>query len=112
MGEAAYCTGCVAWLRQNAPPSRVVQGVIGLGLAGILCFPLLCALPVPLLNLLAAVLGLWLPTRELDRIRRGEGPPRGVRQAKVARGLAVANLLLALLWTAAFVYSWSLGAAS
>jgi hypothetical protein len=67
---------------------------------------------VPLLNLVAAALGLWLPTRELDRILRGEGPLRGLRQARVARWLAGVNLLLALLWIAGFLYGWRSGAVS
>jgi len=106
LGEAAYCTDCVTWLRHNGPPSRVVQGLIGLSIAGLLCSPLLLALPVPMLNVIAAALGLWVPTRELDRIRRGEGPLRGMRQAKVARWLAGVNLLLTLLWLAGFLYVW------
>jgi hypothetical protein len=112
MGEQASCADCVTWLRQNGPPSRVVQGLIGLSIAAILCTPLLCALPMPLLNIISAALGLWVPTRELDRIRRGEGPLRGMRQARVARWLAGVNLLLALLWIAAFIYGWRYGAVS
>lgn len=112
LGEDAYCADCVTWLRQHGPPSRVVKGLIGLSIAGIALFPLLCAIPVPLLNLVAAALGLWLPTRELDRILRGEGPLRGLRQARVARWLAGVNLLLALLWIAGFLYGWRSGAGS
>jgi hypothetical protein len=104
LGEAAYCADCVTWLRHNGPPSRVVKGLIGLSIVALLSAPLLCFLPV--LNVLAAALGLWLPTRELDRIRRGEGPLRGLRQARVARWLAGANLLLTLLWIAGFLYAW------
>jgi hypothetical protein len=111
MDDAAFCAECVAWLRRNGAPSRVVQGLIVLGLAGILCFPL-CGFLVPLINLVSAVLGLWLPTRELRRIHRGEGPLRGVRQAKVARGLAVVNLLLMLLWSGLLFYGWRQGGAS
>ncbi len=106
MGEAAWCADCVAWHRQHGPPSRVIQGLIGLGLAGILCFPL-CGFLVPLINLVSAALGLWLPTRELQRIRRGEAPLRGTRQAHVARGLGVVNLLLMLLWGGLFLYGWT-----
>jgi hypothetical protein len=67
---------------------------------------------LPGLNLVAAALGLWLPTRELDRILRGEGPLRGLRQARVARWLAGVNLLLVLLWLAGYLYVWRSGAAS
>lgn len=109
MDEAAHCADCVSRLRVQGPPSRKVQGLIGLGIAGILLFPLLCGLP-PVHCLGVAALGLWLPTRELDRIRRGEGPLRGMRQAKVARWLAGVNLLLALLWLAVFLYGWRSGA--
>jgi hypothetical protein len=103
--DAAWCAECVVWLRRNGPPSRWVQGVIALCVAGIVCFPL-CGLFVPVINLVAAGLGLWLPTRELRRIRRGEGPLRGARQAQVARGLAIVNLVLLLLWSGLFLYAW------
>ncbi|MDY7226020.1 hypothetical protein [Hyalangium rubrum] len=108
MDEAAHCADCVARLRLHGKPSRRVQGLIGLGIAGILSFPLMCGLP-PVFSLVVAALGLWLPTRELDRIRRGEGPLRGMRQAKVARWLAGTNLLMVLLWLGVFLYSWYSG---
>lgn len=109
VGEAAYCAECVVWLRQNGPPSRWVQAVIGVNIAGIVCFPL-CGFTAPLINIIAAALGFWLPARELRRIRSGEGPLRGMRQAQVARGLAVANLALTLLWMGVVLYAWSQGA--
>lgn len=103
MAEAAYCADCIAWLNKNGPVSRVVQGLIVASLLGFLCLPL-GVFFFPVYNLVVGVLGLWLPTRELRRIRRGEGPLRGVRQAQVARVLAGLNLVLALLALAAIVY--------
>lgn len=103
MGEAAYCADCIAWLHKNGPVSRVVQGLIGASILGFLCLPL-GLLFFPIFNLVVGVLGLWLPTRELRRIRRGEGPLRGIRQAQVARVLAGVNLLLVLLAVVAFLY--------
>jgi len=105
VGEAAYCEDCLAWLHKNGPPSRAVQGLIAVGIVGILG-TLLCGLLAPVLNLLVAVPGLWLSTRELRRIQRGEGPLRGALQAKVARVLAGLNLGLVLLWVAIIVYVW------
>jgi hypothetical protein len=104
-GEAAWCEDCLAWLRKNGPPSRAVQVFIALGLAGVLGTPL-CGALAPVLNLFVAVPGLLLTTRELRRIRQGEGPLRGVLQAKVARVLAGLNLGLVLLWGAIIVYLW------
>lgn len=101
--ESAWCADCLTWLRHNGPPSRVVQGLIAFNLATLCCAPL-GLLPLAVLgNLVATALGLWLPTRELDRIHRGEGPLRGLRQAKLARWLAGLNLLVALAWG---VTSW------
>jgi hypothetical protein len=110
MQEAAYCADCVAWLHKNGAPSRGVQGTIALSLTAIAAFPL-CLLFAPMLNLVAAVLGLWVPTRELRRIRRGDGPLRGAWQAKTARVLAAVNLLLALGWLGLFLYAYGQSAA-
>ncbi len=104
MGEAAYCADCIAWLHKNGPVSRAVQGLIVAGVGGILCVPLGLLFLFPVINLVVGVLGLWLPTRELRRIRRGEGPLRGMRQAHVARVLAAVNLVLALLGGAGVIY--------
>jgi hypothetical protein len=104
MAEAAYCADCIVWLHKNGRASRVVQGLIVASLVGILSFPLGLLLLFPAINLVVGVLGVVLPTRELRRIRRGDGPLRGMRQAQVARGLAVVNLVLALLGIAAFIY--------
>jgi hypothetical protein len=104
MGEAAYCEDCLAWLHKNSPPSRAVQGVIALSILGIAAFPL-CMMLAPVLNLAAALLGLRVSTRELRRIRQGDGPLRGTWQAKVARVLGAVNLLLVLLWGVTFFYA-------
>jgi hypothetical protein len=104
--EAAYCADCVDWLRRNGKPSRGVQGILALGGVGILFFLLIPMVP-PLLNLVAASLALWVPTRELRRIRRGEGPLRGTLQAQVARWLGAVNLAMVLFWGGLFLYLWS-----
>ncbi len=104
MGEEAYCAGCIAWLHKNGPVSRAVQVFIGLGIAGILGLPLCLVLaPLPL-QLVVGGAGLWVSTRELRRIRRGEGPLRGARQAKVARVLAVVNLVLGMVWAGGLIW--------
>lgn len=106
MGEEAWCADCVAWLHKNGPVSRTVQAFIALELAGIVGLPvclLLLALPV---HLVVGGAGLWVSTRELRRIQRGEGPLRGARQAKVARALALVNLLLGVVWVAGLLVLW------
>jgi hypothetical protein len=97
--EAAWCADCVAWLRQNAPTSRAVHILIALGVLGFLCV-LPCAPLAPVYQLVMGVLGLWLPTRELRRIQRGEGPARGAWQAHAARIIGGLNLVQALAWAA------------
>jgi hypothetical protein len=111
MDEAAYCADCLGWLRNNALPSRVVKGAIALNVIAILAYPL-CLIFPPALNLGVGVFGLWVATRELRRIREGEGPLRGTWQARVALGLGALNLLLAMAWIALFLYAMSLGATS
>lgn len=103
VGETACCADCVARLHQHGPPSRVVQVLIGMGLVGFFCFAA-CGPVAPVLHLVVAVLGFWLPTRELRRIQRGEGPARGTWQAKAARVAAGLNLVLALAWIAWFAF--------
>jgi hypothetical protein len=106
MGEQAYCADCIAWLHKSGPVSRAVRVFIGLEIAGIFGLPLCLVLaPLPL-QLVVGGAGLWVSTRELRRIRRGEGPLRGARQAKVALALAVVNLALGALWVAVLVYVW------
>lgn len=96
--ETAYCAPCVAWLRRHGPPSRVIQGVLGLNVLGLVLLP--CTfLPVP--AFIAGVCGLGLGLRELRRIARGEGPERGRAQARVALALACVNLVVAAVWVVA-----------
>jgi hypothetical protein len=104
--DAAWCASCVAWLRVHGQPSRLMRGVLGLQVASLLGLPvgLFCFLPTPLFTLVAAGVGLWLPTRELRRIARGEAPERGRKTARVARGLAWVNLGLGLLWGAGVLW--------
>jgi hypothetical protein len=106
MGEEAYCADCIAWLHKNGPVSRAVQIFIGLEIAGLAGLPLCLLLPFPMLHLIVGGAGLWVSTRELRRIQRGEGPLRGARQAKVARVLALVNLVLGLVWVGGFVFLW------
>jgi hypothetical protein len=107
MGEEAYCADCIAWLHKNGPVSRAVQVLIALEIAGLAGLPLcLLLLPLPAAHLVLGGVGLWMSTRELRRIQRGEGPLRGARQAKVARALAVVHLLLGLVWVAGLVVLW------
>jgi hypothetical protein len=105
--EAAWCADCMEWLRRNGPTSRLVKWCIGLGIAGIVLSPL-CTILGLVINAVVGGVGVTVSTRELRRIRRGEGPLRGTMQAHVARVLAVVNLLLALLWLAGIVY-WFFG---
>ena len=107
VGEAAWCANCVEWLRRNGPTSPKVKVFIGLGIAGILLSPL-CSPLGPVINAVVGGFGVTVATRELRRIRRGEGPLRGTLQAHVARVLAAVNLLLALLWLAV-ILSWFFG---
>ncbi|WP_224363476.1 hypothetical protein [Hyalangium versicolor] len=103
MDEQAWCADCVEWVRKNGAPSRVVRAIFVLSVVGIVAFPI-CLLVVPVAQGLVGGVGLMVTSRELRRIRRGEGPLRGLRQAKVARVLCAVNLLLMLLWFAAVLY--------
>jgi hypothetical protein len=105
--EAAWCADCVEWLRRNGPTSRLVRAFIVLGILGIILSPL-CTFLGLVINAVVGGVGVAVATRELRRIRRGEGPLRGTMQAHVARVLAVVNLVLALLWLAG-ILSWFFG---
>ena len=80
--EAAYCADCFLWLHKNAVPPRVVRGIISLNVIAILSFPL-CMIFPPALNLVVSVLGLWIGTREMRRIREGNGARRGAWRARL-----------------------------
>jgi hypothetical protein len=106
MGEQAYCPDCIAWLHKNGPIPRTVQVFLGLEIASLVSLPLcllLFALPV---QLMVGVAGLWVSSRELRRIRQGEGPLRGARRAKVVQALAWVNLLLGGVWAAGLLALW------
>jgi hypothetical protein len=100
MGEQAYCSDCVAWLHKNGPVSRTLQIFLGLEIASLISIPLcllVFALPV---QLMVGGAGVWVSSRELRRIRQGEGSLRSARRAKVVRVLAWVNLLLGVVWAA------------
>jgi hypothetical protein len=106
LGEAAYCASCAALLAPRfGPISPRLLAVSGLVLLGTLStvaaflpgFPALFALPRWLLLGVSGVWGLWLPTRELRRIDRGQGPQRARLLARCTRWLAAVNLLFFLL---------------
>ena len=96
VGESPYCAPCVGVLRRDAKPSRVVQVALGLNVLGLACLP--CSLGLPLPTLVAGLAGVVLSTRELRRIRLGEGPPRGLTQARVVCALGCINLGLSVAW--------------
>jgi uncharacterized membrane protein SpoIIM required for sporulation len=97
MGEEAYCADCLAWLHQHGPASRVVHAFLVLEIAGLVFLPV-CLLKLVLpAQLLVGAAGLWVSTRELRRIREGEGSLQGAKQAKVVRMLAWVNLLLGVM---------------
>lgn len=103
LGEAASCANCLALLQKGAVRPRVVGGIVALNVIALVSLPL-CIIFPPLFNLTVAVLGLWVATRELRRIRESGGAARGAGMARLAFGLGVVNGLLALLWFAALVY--------
>jgi hypothetical protein len=96
VGESPYCAPCVVLLRREARPSRVVQGALALNVVGLACLP--CSLALPLPTLVAGVAGLVLGSRELRRIRRGEGAEKGRTQAQVVVALGALNGVLSGLW--------------
>ncbi|WIG94534.1 hypothetical protein KGD87_29035 [Myxococcus sp. SDU36] len=95
-GEAPYCAPCVAVLRREARPSRVIRVALALNVAGLVCLP--CSLALPLPTLVAGLAGVVLGLRELRRIARGEGAERGRTLAWVTTGLGWLNLGLASSW--------------
>lgn len=106
LDEAAYCEACVHLLKRSAPSSLVVRAIIALGLAGLVLLPVpfvlgFGVLPLLAVQLLTVGLGLTVPRAALRRIQRGEAPPGGRAQARVAVALAWANLVPLLLMGAA-----------
>jgi hypothetical protein len=104
MGEQAYCSECIAWLHKHGPVSRTVQIFLGLEIASLVSLPLclvLVALPV---QLMVGAAGLWVSSRELRRIKQGEGLQRSAQRAKVVRVLAWVNLLLGVVGTGGFLF--------
>jgi hypothetical protein len=108
LGEAASCASCLALLHRGAVSPRVVKGIIALNVIGLVSFPL-CLLFPPVFNLTVAVLGLWVATRELRRIRASGMVARGLGVARLVFGVGVANGLLSLLWVAALIYAFFRG---
>ncbi|WP_257462817.1 B-box zinc finger protein [Archangium lipolyticum] len=112
LGEVAYCASCAALLGpQHGPIPLRLLGVSGLVLLGMLStlaafFPFLpasFAIPRWVLLGVSGALGLWVPTQELRRIDRGQGPRRARPIARCTRWLAAVNLfffLLSLAWGA------------
>jgi hypothetical protein len=96
VGESPYCAPCVAVLRRDAKPSRVVQVALGLNVLGLVCLP--CSLALPLPTLVAGLAGVVLAGRELRRISRGLGAERGRMQARVVLSLGGLNLGLSVAW--------------
>ncbi|MFP2928591.1 hypothetical protein ACLESO_26030 [Pyxidicoccus sp. 3LG] len=96
LGESPYCAPCIEVLRRSAKPSRVVQVALVLNVLGLACLP--CSLALPLPTLVAGLAGVVLGSRELRRIRGGQGPERGRTQAQVVRALGSVNLVLSVAW--------------
>ena len=107
MGEQAYCSDCIAWLHQNGPISRTLQIFLGLEIASLVTFPLCLLLLVLPVQLVVGAAGLWVTSRELRRIRQGEGLLRSARRAKVVRVLSWVNLLLGVLSAGGLLFLWT-----
>jgi hypothetical protein len=93
VGEAPYCAPCVAILKRDAKPSRVIQWALVLNVAGLACLP--CALAPPLPTLVAGVLGVSLGGWAL---RRTESGGKARTRAWVVLALGVLNGVLAVGW--------------
>ncbi len=102
VGESPCCAPCVALLRKEARPSRVVQVALALNVVGLACLP--CSLALPLPTLVAGLAGVVLGMRELRRIARGEGAERGRNQARVTAALGGLNLGLAAGWMTVLLF--------
>jgi hypothetical protein len=93
VGESPYCAPCVAILKREQKPSRVVLGALALNVAGLLCLPCSVALPLP--TLVAGVCGVVLGTWAL---RRPAGGGRERSWARLTLILGGLNLLLSVGW--------------
>jgi len=93
VGEAPYCAPCVAILKRDAKPSRVMGWALVLNVAGLACLP--CALAPPLPTLVAGVLGVALGGWAL---RRPDGGGKARTRAWVVLALGVLNVVLAVGW--------------
>ncbi|AKQ69605.1 Glutamate synthase [NADPH] large chain [Myxococcus hansupus] len=104
VGQSPYCAcaPCVAIMRKEARPSRVVQVALALNVVGLVCLP--CSLTLPLPTLVAGLAGVVLGLRELHRIARGEGAERGRNQARVTTALGWVNLGLAACWMTVLLF--------
>ncbi len=101
-GEDAFCASCLRLYQRAGPAPRIVQGLIVLGIAGLVCSPVTFALGglPPLISMVSAGLALTVARGELRRIARDEAPLRGRTQARVAFALGLVNLIPSLLWVA------------
>lgn len=104
VGEAPSCAPCVTQLQREGRPSRAVQVALGFGVLGLVLVP--CSLALPLPPLVAGVGCVVVGTREVRRIRRGEGPQRGLAQANLARKLGWLILGFLGAWCAFGVWVW------
>ncbi|HLM42986.1 MAG TPA: hypothetical protein VK458_03910 [Myxococcaceae bacterium] len=85
----------------------VLLGMLSTVAAFLPGFPSVLSLPRWVLLGVSGVLGLWVPTRLLHRIERGQGPRRARLLALGTRGLAFVNLLfflLSLAWVLVLLY--------
>jgi hypothetical protein len=106
MGEQAYCSDCIAWLHQNGPISRTLKIFLGVEIASLVTFPvclLLLTLPV---QLVVGAAGVWVSSRELRRVQRGEGFLRSARRARLVRVLSWVNVLLGVLSAGGLLFLW------
>jgi hypothetical protein len=106
LDEAAWCASCVALVGPRSGPlppgllgvsALVLLGMLSTGAAFLPFFPSVLTFPRWLLLGLSGVAGLWVSTRVLQRIARGQAPRRARLLARCTRWLATVNLLFFLL---------------
>ncbi len=93
VGESPYCAPCVAILKRDAKPSRVIQWALVVNVAGLACLP--CALAPPLPTLVAGVCGV---TAGGWALRRTEPGGKARTRVWVTLALGVLNVALAVGW--------------